>query len=90
MALPESLRIIYLDRYNKKVEQLTALYLTYDKLNDEYANYKFDSGQGKQETTYKTLKELSDQIRILESDIEFLYKKLNCQGITYISLRRKD
>jgi hypothetical protein len=52
-------------------------------------SYEFDSGEGKQRTTRRTLKALQDQIDRLEAKERSLINELYNMGLVSIRLRRK-
>lgn len=69
-----------------------------DALNEEYLNaissskiksYTFDSGEGRQSTTHRSLKEISDEITRLEAEISRLTRQLAGSGIVMLTLRRR-
>lgn len=52
-------------------------------------SYKFDSGEGAQQAKQRKIDEYTKLIEWLESRISLLYRKLKCQGIVNINIRRK-
>jgi hypothetical protein len=64
----------------------TALTALISKLNE---SYKFDSNEGSQQAKKRKLEEYKKLIEWLEADINLLYRKLRCGGISNITIRRK-
>lgn len=52
-------------------------------------SYKFDSREGKQETTLRSPSVILKQIEMLESDLDRLYRRLEGGGIISFNLRRR-
>ena len=74
----------------KKEELLEKAYETYQSLlESDVHSYRFDSNEGSQRVEQKKLKDLKDQIDSLESEIDNLYRKLECSGLVSINVRRK-
>ncbi len=55
---------------------------------DSAESYRFDSGEGSQQTKFRSLSEVDNSIRRVESQIERLYRELLGHGIVNINLRR--
>ncbi|KPK96023.1 hypothetical protein AMJ80_02465 [bacterium SM23_31] len=72
----------------RKETQLSNLYTAIDNF-DGVASYKFDSGEGMQQTKYRDYKELQDIIDRVEAEIERLSRILGGKGLQNIVLRRK-
>ena len=52
-------------------------------------SYKIDSGEGSQQVTYMTPKEMLDQKRLIMNQITVLNQKLNCTRTTSVKMRRR-
>jgi len=52
-------------------------------------SYKFDSNEGSQQAKFRKLKEYRELIGELEAEINLLYRKLNCGGVSNMTIRRK-
>ncbi|MHA1286842.1 MAG: hypothetical protein ACTSPB_05500 [Candidatus Thorarchaeota archaeon] len=77
-------------RLEIKIAQLAAANETYLALIAQpIENYKFDSGEGRQEATRRKLEALKDQIDSLEAEIDSIYNKLEGAGIVNLNLRRR-
>ena len=74
-----------------KKTQLIALYAEYDKAiaNIEVQSYKFDSGEGSQQTKRRAPEEIAKAIERLEKEIDSITSKLNGTGIVSMNLRRR-
>lgn len=69
---------------------LSALYSVLDEMSASgVASYEFDSGEGKQRTTRRSLKEIQDQIERLEATEEHIINEMYNMGLVSIQLRRK-
>jgi hypothetical protein len=55
---------------------------------DNTKSYTFDSGEGRQGTTYHSLGEVEQAIRRLESQIDRLTRIINGHGVVNLNLRR--
>jgi len=51
-------------------------------------SYEFDSGEGKQKTSYTSVVQLQKLIQLLESNLDRIYNKLACRAVVNLSLRR--
>jgi len=81
---------VLLDRLAKKDAQLTKAYSTLDALLDEsIEEYRFDSSEASQRAKRRKLSELEKSIYILERQIDSIVRKLNCQDLINLTLRRK-
>lgn len=58
-------------------------------LEHQEKNYKFDSKEGYQALENVDIVDLQKVIDTLESEIEALYRKLECKGLLVLNLRRK-
>lgn len=92
MCLPADLY----NRYVRRIESLEAALLilddTYIKAitSGNIESYSFDSGAGKQSTTYRNPEEIRQQISKLEKDLEWNYRKISQGGgLVNFNLRRK-
>jgi len=80
-----------LTKISRLESQLETLYTAYETMiSSGVSSYKFDSGEGSQSTNYRSLKEVSNEIERIESQIEKAYKQLNGGGIVNMNLRRKN
>lgn len=77
------------ERLQKKQTLLENLYSALDNF-DGVREYKFDSGEGMQQTKYHSLADIQKNIEILESQIDRIKRILNGTGLNNINLRRKD
>ena len=70
--------------------QLAAANATYTALlGDGIASYRFDSGEGSQQTKKRKLSELQETIEYLDTKRESLIEKLNCSSLVNINLSRR-
>ncbi len=77
-------------RLDKKVTQLDKLNINLDKmLDDNIDTYKLDTGVGNQMVKQRTIKNLQDAITKLEKDIDSICARLNGNGLTVITFRRR-
>lgn len=76
------------EKLTKKEAQLTVLYAAFENF-DGVREYRFDSGEGMQQTKYRSLPEIQKTIDIIESQIERIKRQLNGTGLNNIVLRRK-
>lgn len=53
------------------------------------SSYEFDSGEGRQRTTRRSLKEISDEILRLEAEEDHYSNELYNMGILSVKLRRR-
>jgi len=83
-------RTIIINRLAKVQSQLSKLYDILDEMAETgVASYEFDSGEGKQRTTRRTLKELQDWRERLEASEMSLLNSKYGNGLVSIRLRRK-
>lgn len=74
----------------QKETQLDKANATYSALLEkDHESYKFDSGEGSQQVKRVKLSDLKEQIDSLESQIDRLYRRLECSGLVNFNLRRK-
>ena len=72
-----------------KNAQLTAANGLFDQLlADPNQSYRFDSGEGSQQSSHKKLIDAQNTVSILESEINRLETKLLGKGIVNMNLRR--
>lgn len=57
--------------------------------NGEVEDYSFDSGEGKQRTKRRSLKELTEVLKDLESQESRILRKLYGRSLVNMNLRRK-
>lgn len=71
-------------------EQYTSLQDTIDKAitKGHLSNIEFDSGEGKQKSSYRSLNELQKYEKELEQRIESLENRLQCKGLINLNLSR--
>lgn len=88
--LPPDIRARIEAQITSKTEQLAAVNTAYlnSLTNAEIQTYTLDTGEGKQSTTRRKPEELQRAIRILETDLERLYRRLNGGGLVNMNLRR--
>jgi hypothetical protein len=74
-----------------KTAQLDAANTAYTAAlaNSEIQTFTLDTGEGKQSSTRRNPKQLLEVIRLLESDLDRLYRRLNGGGIVNMNLRRR-
>lgn len=78
-------------RLTRKMGLLEKAYETYDELlSDGVESYRFDSGDGSQQTKKRNLNELKTQIDKLESEVDSICRQLDRKGLTNIALRRSS
>ena len=76
---------------HRTYQALDKLYNTYDELAASMVgSYDFNSGEGEQRTVRIKLKEVMDQIYILEMKAEHLVDEINSTGLVSIRVRRKQ
>lgn len=77
-------------RLTRKIAQLDLLNDAYDDAlgSGGVLSYRFDSGEGAQQTKFRSLEDMRKAISALESDINRLEQKLNHRGITQMNMRR--
>ena len=77
-------------RLIKKREQYLALEIIIDKAiaSGNLNKIEFDSGEGKEESSYRSLVSLQQYQRTLEQDIENLENRLQCKGLVNLNLTR--
>ncbi len=71
-------------------EQLAAAQAAFTTTLTGIKSYKFDSGEGSQQTEYTNPKELRQLVTFLKGDIAAIEQRLNGSGVTTINLRRKN
>ena len=76
------------NRLDTKIALLTKTYNAIDEMTTEVQSYKFDSGEGSQQTTLKKMSEMTDFSNLLERQIDSIQAKLNGTGIINLNLRR--
>lgn len=73
-----------------KTAQLALANATYIKLlKNDIEEYRFNSGEGLQWARRVRIKDLQEQIRSLEAEIERLNRRLKAGGLVNIVLRRQ-
>lgn len=75
-------------KIDKKQTIVDNLYTAMENF-DGVEQYKFSSGEAMQQTKYRSLKDIQDQITTLEAQIERLKRKLHGTGLMNVNLRRK-
>ena len=74
-------RITSLETYRDSLYELQTNF-------DSVDSYRFDSGEGSQQTKFRSLTEVNMAIRRTQSSIERLYRILAGHGIVNVNLRR--
>lgn len=88
-CLTAAQRAKILARIALKESQLEIANDTYTTLLGEpQEQYRFDSNEGAQSERSRKLQDLKDQIDSLQSEIDQLYRKLQCGGLVNLRLRR--
>lgn len=77
------------ERLQKKQILLENLYAAMDNF-DGVREYRFDSGEGMQQTKYYSIQDIQKNIDIIESQIDRIQKILNGTGLNNVNLRRKS
>jgi len=77
-------------RIETKESQLTAAETALENAMTEIESYSLNTGEGTQTTKHRKIEDLLEAIRILESEIDKLYRKLNGTGLINMNLRRKN
>lgn len=76
--------------YLEAREKLDAVYLD-AILTGKFSSYSFNSGEGSQQTTYRSLDEVMKQIDWLDSRIDWMIRKCGPGGgLISINLRRSS
>jgi len=71
-----------------QIEELETVYLEAIK-NAEVEEYKFNSGEGSQQTKRRSPKQIREEIEALESSLDRLYAQLSGAGLVNMNLRRR-
>ncbi len=87
MAITQARKTRLQNRITKKEAYLTSLYTLQENF-DEVESYRFDSGEGSQQTKFRSLSEVDQAIRRTESQIDRLYRVLLGHSIINVNLRR--
>ena len=87
MAITAARKTRIENRITAKETYLTSLYALQEN-PDDVASYKFDSGEGSQQTAFRSLSEVGMAIRRTESTIDRLYRELLGHSIINVTLRR--
>ena len=89
-GLPQWRITLYKKRRDALVAQLDELYNTIlpALTSGKIKSYEFDSGEGKQKTSYASVTDLQKLIQLLESNLDRIYNKLACTGVVNLNLRR--
>lgn len=82
------------ERLLKRLEridtQLGIAYDTYEKLlAEDNQSYRFDSGEGSQQTRKRNPEDIKKQIESLESEAEKIRRRLKGLGLVGMSVNRK-
>lgn len=78
-------------------DRITALETRRDNLesqiiaieNGDVESYKFESGEGSQQTKYRPLSELDKSLTRLNAQLDRLYRISDGKGLVVMNLRRK-
>jgi len=83
-------RKIYIDRRNKLTNQILALDTVIDNAisSGEHVKIRFDSGEGEQESTYRSLNELQKMKNNLELSLDRVLNALSGRGVVNMGLKR--
>ena len=73
----------------KEAQKEKAQTLLDTLLGEEVESYRFDSGEGSQQAKRRKLTEVKEIIDSLQQEIDALYRRLECGGLTVINVRRK-
>lgn len=77
-------------RIVSKEASLAVLEDTLAKASERHVlSYRLGSGDGATSVENRSLHEIRNNIRILENEIDALYRKLNGSGVVNMQLRRK-
>ena len=87
MAITQARKTRLQDRITKKETYLASLYSLQENF-DSVESYRFDSGEGSQQTKFRSLSEVTREIQKLETQIDRLYRELQGHNIVNVNLRR--
>lgn len=89
-CLPAWKKSLLIARRDKLITQLTAIETAIDEglTNANISSYEFDSGDGKQKTSYRNLNEVFKARETLELELERTYNQLRQVGLLNMSMRR--
>jgi uncharacterized membrane protein len=80
-----------LAKKTKLEDQIDLLETAYESAiqNAEVESYKFDSGEGSQQTKRRSLEEISKELEKLERSLSWVLNELAGIGVMNVQLRRK-
>lgn len=80
------------NRLTRITSQLTKLYEQFESSLDSsrVKSFTFDSEEARQQTTYRSPKELQELIHTLEQEEDVIIRKLEGTGLVTVGLRRKN
>ena len=83
-------RTLLIARRDKLIAQIVALDLIVDKGIDRahLSGIEFDSGEGRQKTTYRNLNEVLRAREDLETELNRVLNRLCCRGVVNMGLKR--
>lgn len=90
VCLPSWKRKRLILRRDKLISQIDALDITMDEAitSGKFASYEFDSGEGKQKTTYRSINELEKLRETLEARLARVFNELSCRSVVNLNLNR--
>lgn len=74
-------------RLASKETYLDQLYTARDNF-DEVESYSFDSGEGRQQTKFRSISEVAKEITKVEAEIDRLYREIEGTNIVSVNVRR--
>lgn len=74
-------------RLTSKQTYLEQLYTARENF-DEVESYSFDSGEGRQQTKFRSISEVVKEITKIEAEIERLYREIEGTNIVSVNVRR--
>ncbi len=77
-------------RRDKLIAQIDALDITMDEAiaSGKIVSYEFDSGEGKQKATYRSINELEKLRETLEARLARIFNELACRSVVNLNLNR--
>ena len=87
MAITSARKTRLQNRITAKETYLASLYSMQENF-DDVESYAFDSGEGRQQTKFRSLADVTREIQKLESQIDRLYRELQGLSIVNINIRR--
>lgn len=87
MAITAARKARYQARITQLEKNLESLYSIQDNF-DSVESYKFDSGEGSQQTKFRSISDVMKAISRTEASIDRYYRLLNGTAIVNMNLRR--